>query len=424
MPNGNGNRVSAVGVSVFENGTLTKQLYSLINPETWFQPYVIELIGITPEMVKTAPTFPEYWPTLREVMQGALIVAHGAGNDLKALSGCLRHYHIEHPAEVQYLCTVDACIACYPELPAYSLDSLCERFGVALQHHYALSDSEACGRLLLQCLSDGLDPGKLIRTFDLDAGHNKRPAVPKKKPKKKKKSNPDVSPTERIRAELCEQCGEDLWAPDSDGPTNDQLRRYVQDNHDSEHLMRFLDELPHETEAEDRLHALILSGRSNFTRLVTGAEAFLPLAKSAAAVRLLRPKRFQKRQPELEKYLRRWLTSPLPNEALFALQTLRLYYLKAPQLAQFLTEILEIDLADPEVRAEAEMLFRAALMRSMKRAEPVFRENTAHPLIRGTVLQVLQREDLLAQKRARITGLLVSQDDPTQENNPAAVTDT
>ena len=416
MPNGNGNRVSAVGVSVFENGALTKQLYSLINPETWFQPYVIELIGITPDMVKTAPTFPEFWPTLREVMQGALIVAHGAGNDLKALSGCLRHYRIAHPAEVQYLCTVDACIACYPELPAYSLDRLCERFDIALQHHHALSDSEACGRLLLQCLADGLDPAALVRTFDLDAGHNKRLAVSKKK----KKKHTALSPTARIRLELNEQYDTEFWAPESDGPTDDQLRRYVQENSNSDHLMRFLSELPHETEAEDRLHAIILSGRSNFTRLAEGIDAFLPHVKSEATIRLLRPKRFQKRQPELEPRLRRWLAAASPYPVLFALQTLRLNYIKAGNLPAFLEAALEIDLTDPRVCDGAEALLCAALSRNLKRAAPVVQAHADHPLVHDTVLRLLRREDLLPQKRERLTALLVTQSE--EQNKAAAIT--
>ena len=55
MPNGDNDRISAIGVAEFVGGVVTQRFYALINPETWFQPYVIELIGITPDIVSEMP---------------------------------------------------------------------------------------------------------------------------------------------------------------------------------------------------------------------------------------------------------------------------------------------------------------------------------------------------------------------------------
>ena len=101
MPNGDGNRISAIGITVFENGEVTQRIYSLINPETWFQPYVVDLIGITPQMVEDKPNFAEYWDNIKDVLSSGIVVAHGAGNDLKALSGCLRYYKIDWLKEIK-----------------------------------------------------------------------------------------------------------------------------------------------------------------------------------------------------------------------------------------------------------------------------------------------------------------------------------
>ncbi len=399
MPNGNGNRISAIGISVFEHGTLTKQMYSLINPETWFQPYVVELIGITPEMVETAPTFPEYWAQVQPVLQDALFVAHGAGNDLKALSCCLRHYKIDHPATVRYLCTVDACTACYPERQTYSLDSLCEAFSIPLEHHHARSDSEACGRLLLQCLQDGLDAASLIRTFDLNAGHNQRA----KQPSKKKRAA--MSPSVRIASELTLML-KPTQRPQKGAPlptlSESFLQTYVQQNRSHEYLYRFIKELPHETENGNNLHAVVLSGRSNFSAMVRDINVFLPYVRSTQTVECLRPRIFQKRQPELAKWLRRWMLSDEPMTVLFALQTLRRYYLKTPQLSMLLDIACHLHTQDPRVEDEILALLTAAAVKNLSGAQAFLQKNNTDARVQQAIDRALEKQTLQPQKREKL----------------------
>ena len=49
-PNAQNRRMSAIGVSVIEGGQIVKELYTLIDPQTHFDPFNIALTGITPEM--------------------------------------------------------------------------------------------------------------------------------------------------------------------------------------------------------------------------------------------------------------------------------------------------------------------------------------------------------------------------------------
>ena len=62
---------------------------------------------------------------------------------------------------------MEACTAVYPDRGAYALGLLCADFDIPLEHHNALSDAEGCGKLLLQCLRDGLDPAPFVKSFDL-----------------------------------------------------------------------------------------------------------------------------------------------------------------------------------------------------------------------------------------------------------------
>ena len=369
MPNGESNRISAIGLSIFENGVLTKQFYSLVNPETWFQPYVVRLIGITPDMVKDAPNFAALWPTLEPLLSDCVLVAHGAGNDLKALGRCLRHYKIPWNTEVPYICTVEACTSLYPQRKGYSLDVLCDDFGIALEHHQALSDSEACGRLLLHCMADGLDPESCIKQFDLQRCRNKK----KKRTRAPQSANAVEAAAAVIREDLLalaqkraaktgvEPTETHLGLRDSD------LLNYYRDNATDACLHTFIHDLPHKYDEENRLHAIVISNRSRFSFTVQCINAFLPFVEDASTLALLRPKLFRRKQPELADHLRRWLLSDERMEVLFGLQTLCVYYIKAPTLPMFLEIVAALADDDPLLSEEKTAFFAAALKRAPRR---------------------------------------------------------
>ena len=57
-PNAANDRISASGITVVENGALSGGFYSLVNPETHFDSFNIELTGITPEAAARVPSLP------------------------------------------------------------------------------------------------------------------------------------------------------------------------------------------------------------------------------------------------------------------------------------------------------------------------------------------------------------------------------
>ena len=85
-PNYANNRISALGITVVENGRLTESFYSLVNPEAQFASFHMELTGITPDMVKNQPTFGDLWHTIEPILHSGLLVAHNAPFDSSFLS--------------------------------------------------------------------------------------------------------------------------------------------------------------------------------------------------------------------------------------------------------------------------------------------------------------------------------------------------
>ena len=168
-PNGKNDRISAIGVTVLENGSITERFSSLVNPETWFDIFNTALTGISPADTADAPTFPELWQLLRPLLDSGLPVAHNAPFDLSVLAKCLSFYKIRWHPSVPYLCTCRMARALLPELPDHRLNTLCTYFNFPIDHHRAASDSDACALLLGAFCSLGAEPVSFERRYDLTA---------------------------------------------------------------------------------------------------------------------------------------------------------------------------------------------------------------------------------------------------------------
>ncbi len=165
-PNYANDRMSAIGITVIENGVITDEFYSLVNPETHFDPFNIKLTGINAEKVKNAPAFPEVWAQISPIMSDGILTAHNAVFDMGVLKKCLDGYGIEWKPYARYLCTVQMGRRLLPGMN-HRLNTLCEYYGIELDHHQALSDSRACAEILLNYIDEGADVRQFIRTYSL-----------------------------------------------------------------------------------------------------------------------------------------------------------------------------------------------------------------------------------------------------------------
>lgn len=162
-PNRMSNRISAIGITMIEDGVITDEFYSLVNPETYFDQFNTQLTGISRETVRNAPTFPELWTKIEPLMSGRLLVAHNAVFDMNVLKKCLCDYDIKWKPYARYICTVQMGRRILPGM-SHKLNVLCDYYGICLDHHKADSDSRACAEILLRYLEGGADIRQFIRT--------------------------------------------------------------------------------------------------------------------------------------------------------------------------------------------------------------------------------------------------------------------
>ncbi len=165
-PNRQNNRMSAIGISVIEDGAITEEFFSYVNPETSFDLFNTQLTGIDADIVADAPTFPELWGRIEPLMSSGILTAHNAVFDLSVLKHCLQDYGIQWKSTARYCCTVQMGRRLLPGI-SHKLNVLCEHYGIALDHHQADSDSHACAEILLRYFASGAQERDFIRTYRL-----------------------------------------------------------------------------------------------------------------------------------------------------------------------------------------------------------------------------------------------------------------
>lgn len=148
-PNRANDRISAIGITVIEDGRIADSFFSLVNPETCFDYFNTRLTGISAKTVQGAPNFATLWRQIEPIMNSGILVAHNAVFDMGVLKKCLHDYGITWKNSAKYICTVQAGRRILPGM-SHKLNVMCDHYGIALDHHQADSDSSACAEILLR----------------------------------------------------------------------------------------------------------------------------------------------------------------------------------------------------------------------------------------------------------------------------------
>ena len=149
----------AVGLCRIEDGVVTDSFYSLIRPPS-SRVLFTHVHGLTWPMLKDAPTFTELWPQLVAFMEGShALLAHNAGFDRRVLHASCQALELVQP-QLPFLCTLKGARRSLP-LASRALDSVCDYFGIPLDHHHAGSDARACAEIYLRLRGLGVTDGPM-----------------------------------------------------------------------------------------------------------------------------------------------------------------------------------------------------------------------------------------------------------------------
>lgn len=157
----NAQRISAcsVGVAVIDNCEVKESFSTLIRPpELDFAPINIRIHGITPDMVKEAPTFDKVFPRLHELADGCPIVGYSSF-DKSVIAHLSRHYRLPVPNKrlEEYIDVCHMAKGKLPQLKNHKLKTVAKHFNLGnFKHHDAVEDAIMCARVFLEL--DKLSP--------------------------------------------------------------------------------------------------------------------------------------------------------------------------------------------------------------------------------------------------------------------------
>ena len=141
----------AVGVVRVDGGRITRRESRFIRPPR--REFVFTSIhGITWDDVADASPFAEIWADLQEIVRGVdFLAAHNAPFDRSVLRACCLSARMD-PPPLPFECTVRHARRRWGIRPT-TLPAVCRALDIPLRHHDALSDAEACARIMLAALS-------------------------------------------------------------------------------------------------------------------------------------------------------------------------------------------------------------------------------------------------------------------------------
>lgn len=163
-PNRYNSRISAIGITVIEDGEITDSFFSYVDPETFFDPFNTQLTGIDEDTVAGSPAFPELWEQISGLMGSGILVAHNAPFDMGVLKKCLSYYDIYWKPAASYCCTVQIGRRLLPDI-SHKLNCMCDYYGISLDHHQADSDSRAAAEILLRYMKTGANIEDYVKLY-------------------------------------------------------------------------------------------------------------------------------------------------------------------------------------------------------------------------------------------------------------------
>jgi DNA polymerase-3 subunit epsilon len=149
--------------SACQLGIVRIESWRVVDARSWYiRPPTDEFVftylhGIAWEHVEERPHWGELWPELAPHFEGVdYLAAHNAPFDQGVLRAACAEYGLVPPPQ-PFVDTVALARKVWKIFPT-KLNLVCERLGIELNHHEALSDARACAEILIRAGAEGWTP--------------------------------------------------------------------------------------------------------------------------------------------------------------------------------------------------------------------------------------------------------------------------
>ena len=144
-------KITEIGAVKISNGSIVDTYNQLIDPEVPIPEKIVELTGITDEMLKDKPKIDSVIREFYDFSKDSVLVAHNSDFDM----GFIRREYESNslPLNNNVLDTLELARVLLPELKNHRLNTLAKEFGVDLtNHHRAVDDARATAQIFLKFL--------------------------------------------------------------------------------------------------------------------------------------------------------------------------------------------------------------------------------------------------------------------------------
>lgn len=167
--------VCAVALIYFVDGLIADSKEWIVKPPTgynWFNPFNVQVHGITSEDVVNAPEFIDIWPEIEPLITERFLVAHNASFDISVLRSILNIYDIPYPT-FDFICTYKVSAKTWSNQINYTLKNIGNMLGYTFNHHDPHDDAKIAGMVLIEaCKEKNVSTiSELAKTLNIRIGH-------------------------------------------------------------------------------------------------------------------------------------------------------------------------------------------------------------------------------------------------------------
>ena len=142
-------KITEIGAVKIENGEIVEVFNELVNPERMIPQKVVELTGITNEMVMDKPKIDEVLPKFLEFSKDAYFVGQNTDFDIGFIKEACDN--LSYKFEPVYLDTLPMARSIFPYMGRFSLDKLAKKLAIGpFNHHRASDDAVTTAKIFIK----------------------------------------------------------------------------------------------------------------------------------------------------------------------------------------------------------------------------------------------------------------------------------
>tara|TARA_Y100001968_G_scaffold102797_1_gene92770 strand:+ start:9784 stop:10665 length:882 start_codon:yes stop_codon:yes gene_type:complete len=143
--------ICQIGLARFIDGKLVDELMTLIDPLQEFSQANIDIHGIGPRQVSGKQTLVDFIEDFWAFIGSDVLVTHTA-YDRTAITKATGYYRLKQVNNVQWLDSARVTRRAWTQFSdrGYGLANICKHLGIHFDHHDALEDAIACGKVFVE----------------------------------------------------------------------------------------------------------------------------------------------------------------------------------------------------------------------------------------------------------------------------------